>query len=48
MLKILVKWHIDLIEKFQNLTGFSSYQILWLSFFEGVIIGVIISYFYFV
>ena len=38
-------WHIDLIEKVQKLTGLSNYQIIWISFTEGLIIGFVIGYF---
>jgi ABC-type antimicrobial peptide transport system permease subunit len=40
----LKKWHISLIEKVQKTTGISNYQIVWLSFIEGLIIGLIIGY----
>jgi hypothetical protein len=33
------EWHISLIEKVQKTTGISNYQIVWLSFIEGLIIG---------
>ena len=38
-------WHVDLIEKVQKITGLSNYQIIWISFAEGVIIGLLIGYF---
>ena len=38
-------WHIDLIEKVQKYTGLSNYQIIWISFAEGVIIGLCVGYF---
>ena len=37
--------HIDLIEKVQKITGLSNYQIIWISFAEGLIIGLFICYF---
>ena len=37
-------WHIDLIEKVQKLTGLSNYQIIWISFAEGFIIGLFVCY----
>jgi len=37
-------WHIDLIERVQKVTGLSNYQIIWLSFIEGLLIGIIIGY----
>ncbi len=38
-------WHVDLIEKVQKITGISNYQIIWISFAEGLIIGFFIGYF---
>ena len=38
-------WHIDLIEKVQKYTGLSNYQIIWISFAEGLIIGIFVGYF---
>ena len=38
-------WHVDLIEKVQKITGLSNYQIIWISFAEGLIIGFLICYF---
>ena len=38
-------WHVDLIEKVQKITGLSNYQIIWISFAEGLIIGFLIAYF---
>ena len=38
-------WHIDLIEKVQKYSGLSNYQIIWISFAEGVIIGLCVGYF---
>ena len=38
-------WHLDLIEKVQKLIGLSNYQIIWISFTEGLIIGFLIGYF---
>ena len=38
-------WHVNLIEKVQKLTGLSNYQIIWISFTEGLIIGFLIGYF---
>ena len=45
MMNKLKTWHIDLIEKVQKHTGLSNYQIIWLSFAEGLIIGLFIGYF---
>ena len=40
----LKTWHINLIENVQKNTGISNYQIVWLSFLEGLIIGLVIGY----
>ena len=45
MTKKFKAWHVDLIEKVQKLTGLSNYQIIWISFIEGLIIGFLIDYF---
>ena len=45
MINKLKEWHVDLIEKVQKITGLSNYQIIWISFAEGLIIGFIIGYF---
>ena len=45
MINKLKSWHIDLIEKVQKHTGLSNYQIIWLSFAEGLIIGLFIGNF---
>ena len=41
----LLNWHINLITKVQKITGLSNYQIIWLSFIEGMIIGFLIGYY---
>lgn len=43
----LMHWHINLITKVQKYTGLSNYQIIWLSFLEGLIIGILIGYYVF-
>ena len=45
MVNKLKKWHINLIEKVQKITGLSNYQIIWLGFLEGLIIGILIGYY---
>ena len=37
-------WHVALIEKVQKITGLSNYQIIWLSFIEGLLIGIFLGY----
>ena len=43
MINKLKSWHIDLIEKAQKLAGLSNYQIIWISFTEGLIIGLFLG-----
>ena len=43
----LINWHINLINKVQKYIGLSNYQIIWLSFLEGLIIGILIGYYIF-
>ena len=45
MINKLKEWHVDLIEKVQKITGLSNYQIIWISFAEGLIIGLFVCYF---
>ena len=44
MINKFKNWHIDLIERVQKVTGLSNYQIIWLSFIEGLLIGISIGY----
>ena len=44
LLNKLKKWHINLIEKVQKYSGLSNYQIIWLGFLEGLLIGILIGY----
>jgi hypothetical protein len=43
----LIKWHFELVDKVHRLTGLSNYQIIWISFLEGLLIGILIGYFLF-
>ena len=45
MINKLKALHVDLIEKVQKHTGLSNYQIIWLSFAEGLIIGLFVGCF---
>tara|TARA_B100000963_G_C22465222_1_gene597588 strand:+ start:598 stop:744 length:147 start_codon:yes stop_codon:yes gene_type:complete len=44
LLKKLKHWHINKLEKVQKLLNLSNYEILWLVFFEGILIGALITY----
>ena len=39
MLKKLKQWHINKLEQVQKLLNLSNYEILWVVFFEGIVIG---------
>ena len=45
VLNKLKKWHISLIDKVQKYTGLSNYQIIWIGFLEGLLIGILIGYY---
>ncbi|MFL0781488.1 MAG: hypothetical protein AB8E74_05860 [Prochlorococcus sp.] len=40
----LARWHQRQISKIQQKMGLSDYQILWLSFAKGLIIGVLLAW----
>ena len=42
----LIKWHFGLVDKVQRLTGLSNYHIIWIGFLEGLLIGILIGYFF--
>tara|TARA_Y100000589_G_C26629757_1_gene417568 strand:+ start:172 stop:351 length:180 start_codon:yes stop_codon:yes gene_type:complete len=44
LLKKLKQWHIDKLEQVQKLLNLSNYEILWVVFFEGILIGAFITY----
>ena len=39
----LVRAHKRLIVKIQQKTGISDYQILWLAFAKGIIVGIVLT-----
>ncbi len=41
---MLISWHIHMIEAVQKRTGLSNYQILWIAFIEGLIIGILLGW----
>ncbi len=43
-LMTLARWHQRQISKIQQKMGLSDYQILWLSFAKGLIIGVLLAW----
>ena len=44
LLKKLKQWHINKLEQVQKLLNLSNYEILWVVFFEGILIGIFITY----
>ena len=44
LLKKLKHWHINKLEQVQKLLNLSNYEILWVVFFEGILIGIFITY----
>ena len=40
-------WHINKLEYIQEITGLSAYQMLWLAFIEGVLIGLFVGWWLF-
>ena len=41
-----IKWHKEILKNAQKITRLSDYQILWIAFFKGIIIGGLIVYYY--
>lgn len=39
-------WHKNKTEKVKNFFGFTDYQIMWIAFIKGLIIGGIAVYYY--
>jgi len=44
LLKKIKQWHINKLEQIQKILNLSNYEILWVAFFEGIIIGALITY----
>ncbi len=41
-----VKWHKGMLENYKNKLGLTDYQIMWIAWFKGIIIGGLIIYLY--
>ena len=41
-----IKWHKGMLETYKQKLGFTDYQIMWIAFFKGVIIGGLVLFFY--
>ena len=44
LLKKFKQWHINKLEQVQKLLNLSNYEILWVVFFEGILIGIFLTY----
>ena len=42
-MKKIIYWHKALTNKFMNTIGIDSYQLVWFSWFKGLITGVILT-----
>ena len=38
----IIKWHKEFANKFMKKTGIDFYQLAWLSWFKGIMMGIII------
>lgn len=43
---MLRDWHINMIAKIQKMMGISDYQLLWIAFAEGLLIGLFIGWWF--
>tara|TARA_B100000965_G_C19540862_1_gene735517 strand:- start:44 stop:193 length:150 start_codon:yes stop_codon:yes gene_type:complete len=41
------EWHAKKIQEIQKIFGLTNYQILWITFFEGAMVGIILGYYFF-
>ncbi|MGB0891303.1 MAG: hypothetical protein ACPGUU_03050 [Flavobacteriaceae bacterium] len=41
-----IKWHKGVLENYKEKLGLSYYQIMWIAWFKGIIIGALLIYFY--
>ena len=41
-----VKWHKGMLEYYKRKLGLTEYQVLWIAFFKGIIVGGLVIYFY--
>tara|TARA_B110000305_G_C18761694_1_gene325587 strand:- start:66 stop:206 length:141 start_codon:yes stop_codon:yes gene_type:complete len=39
-------WHKSILQKTRKTTGLNDYQLLWIAFLKGVLIGGLVVYFY--
>lgn len=46
-INMLKNFHLSLLNKFQKQFNLSNYSILWISYAEGILLGLILGYFIF-
>ena len=42
----MIEWHKGRVDWFKSQTGISDYGIAWISFFKGLLIGLLIYHFF--
>ena len=42
-MKRLVKWHRDFLNNIADMLGLSAYQIVWIAFIKGLVLGYLIG-----
>ena len=45
-LKYMFKWHKKIINRWKKILNISDYGMLWVAFIKGVVIGLLIYYFF--
>lgn len=40
-----IKWHKRILEKYKTILIISDYQLMWIAWFKGILLGLIIAYF---
>tara|TARA_B110000305_G_scaffold89146_1_gene100500 strand:- start:3160 stop:3291 length:132 start_codon:yes stop_codon:yes gene_type:complete len=43
----VIQWHKKYVEKILKLWGISNYQAMWISFIKGLLLGGLITYYFF-
>ena len=41
-----INWHKKILETYKQKLSISDYQVMWIAFFKGLIIGGLVLYFY--
>lgn len=40
-----VKWHKGMLNKYKAVFNLDDYQVMWIAWFKGIIMGLLIAYF---